>query len=388
MVDRTKVICRRRTGPIVFWRFADMLLDTPCILICLDRLEANISRMAAITRQSGVALRPHIKTHKSVEIARMQLAAGAAGITVAKLSEAAIMLEAGIRDIFVAYPIIGDAKIARLLDMNPAGRIIVGVDSRAGAEALSAAASQAGQVIEVRLEVDLGFARTGVPQADLVALATRIQALPGLRLSGLFAFKAMTWQGKPTRDRQAAGIEEGQLIVELADRMRQAGIAITDISVGSTPTAEVVAAMPGITEIRPGTYVFNDMATVLSGGCALADCAASVLVTVVSKTGSDRLVIDGGSKTFSTDCAPGSPPFHPVGYGRVLEDEQLVLHRFSEEHGMIAVQAGAADHAVGDRLHIVPNHICTTINLHANLTLVRKGQVIRTIPVDARGCVT
>ncbi|MDW7656504.1 MAG: amino acid aldolase, partial [Bacillota bacterium] len=221
----------------------------------------------------------------------------------------------------------------------------------------------------------------------MVALAVAISRMNGLHLEGIFAFKAMTLAGKPTTDRQAAGIEEGQLAVVLADRIRADGVAISTVSIGSTPTAEYAATIPGVTEIRPGTYVFNDMATVKSGACTLDDCAACVLATVVSKN-VGRLVIDGGSKTFSTDSQPDRPPLNLTGFGRILDDDRLVLNRFTEEHGMITVMEGAKDWQVGDQLKIVPNHICTTVNLHDTLTFVKGGQVVRAVRIDARGCVT
>lgn len=364
-----------------------MLPDTPCLLVDIDRLDNNIRKMADLARKNNVALRPHIKTHKSVEIARMQLAAGAQGITVAKISEAEVMVQAGIDDIFIAYPIIGAEKLRRLLDLNRRCRLIVGADSLTGAMAMAEAARQAGQEIAVRLEVDIGFARTGVAQEEMVALAVAISRMSGLRLDGIFAFKAMILAGKPTDDRQAAGLEEGQLAVDLADQIRAAGVAVSSVSIGSTPTAAYAATIPGVTEIRPGTYVFNDIATVRSGACSLEDCAACVLATVVSKS-RDRLVIDGGSKTFSTDNPPDKPPLNLEGFGRILNDDRLVLSRFTEEHGMITISKHAKDWQVGDQLMIVPNHICTTINLHDTLTFVKDGQMVRTVRIDARGCVT
>lgn len=363
-----------------------MLLETPCVLIDDDRLERNIEKMADLARRSHVQLRPHLKTHKSVKIAKMQKAAGAMGFTVAKISEAEVMADAGLDDFFIAYPIIGKSKIKRLLDLNRRCSLIVGVDSLKGALALSEAALQDGQELTVRLEFDMGFGRTGASPDQAVDLAQKISQMEALRFDGIFAFKAMTYAGHPTSDRKAAGLEEGQLAVEMADRIRASGIAVKNISVGSTPTAEYAASVEGITEIRPGTYVLNDMATVKSGSCTLDDCAAAVLVTIVSKT-EDRLVIDGGSKTFSTDVQPGTAPLFLEGFGQIIGDDRLVLSRFSEEHGIITIKEGANDYQVGDTLLIVPNHICTTLNLHDTFVLTRHHAPAETIRVDARGCV-
>ncbi len=364
-----------------------MILDTPCVLVDVDRLEKNIHTMAELAAHNRVALRPHGKTHKSVKIAHMQLAAGAKGITVAKVSEAEVMARSGIKDIFIAYPIVGEEKLRRLLLLNRQCRLIVGVDSLHGALGMAKAARQARQQLTVQLEVDIGFARTGAAREDAIRLALDIGRIEGLQLNGIFAFKSLTLAGKPTSDRKAAGLEEGRLMVDLAEKIRSAGMPLQDVSVGSTPTAAYAATVPGITEIRPGTYVFNDMATVASGSCTLEDCAARVCVTVVSRS-KDRLVIDGGSKTFSTDSQPGIPPLNLEGFGKIISDDRLLLQRFTEEHGMIALCEGAKPHEVGDQLLIIPNHICTTVNMHNSLTLVKDSRIQEVIPVDARGCVT
>ncbi len=317
----------------------------------------------------------------------MQLEAGACGITTAKISEAEIFAAAGIKDIFIAYPIIGPAKLKRLLALNQNCQLIVGVESFSGAKQMAAAARSANQVLKVRLEADIGFARTGTAQQDLVRLAQFVADSGSLELEGIYVFKAMTLAGQPTTDRQAAGLEEGRLAVQLAQEIRSAGIAIQSVSIGSTPTAEFAATVPGVSEIRPGTYVFNDMATVQTGACSLADCAASLLVTIVNKQ-ADRLVVDGGSKTFSTDSAPDQAPLHLSGYAYCKSDNKLLLHRFSEEHGMVKINAGAKDWQVGDQLEFIPNHICTSINLHNSFIFMQDGQPQETIKVAARGCVT
>lgn len=365
-----------------------MDVETPCLLVDVEILNNNIKRMADLAKKNNVSLRPHFKTHKSVEIAHMQLKAGAQGLTVAKISEAEIMVQAGLKDIFIAYPVIGSKKIARLLELNKNSRIIVGVDSLLGAQALAKAAYEAGQCIEIRLEIDIGFARTGVLQTHAVELAKKINKIRGLKMTGIYVFKAMTLYGKPTLDRKNAGLEEGKLAVSLAEQIRQANIDIRDVSVGSTPTAEFAASVPGVTEIRPGTYVFNDIATIKSGFCTINDCAAKVVVTIVSQSCGNRIVIDGGSKTFSTDIPPGIKPACLEGFGQILTDKHLVFERLSEEHGMIRVKEGAREYKIGEQLSIVPNHICTTVNLHDKLLFVKDSIIVKVIPIDARGCIT
>ncbi|GIO32091.1 MULTISPECIES: alanine racemase [Paenibacillus] len=358
-------------------------LETPCILIDEHVLQRNIERMADIAAQNGVKLRPHIKTHKIPEFALNQLAHGASGITAAKVSEAEIMAEHGIDDIFLAYPVVSPSKIRRIIALAEKIRVIVGVESAEGASRLSKEAAQAGMTLPVRLEIDTGLARTGVRPDKAVELAKRIAALPGLNLSGIFTFKGAVFEGSGTLDLEAAGREEGRIMVETAEKLRAAGIAIRDVSVGSTPTAPFAAAVEGVTEIRPGTYIFYDRMLAVMGACTKEDWAAKVLVTVVSVPSEDRLVVDGGSKTFATDVQPGQHPLHLKGFGEIVGHPDAVFEKMNEEHGMIRTQGPHGLH-VGDILEIVPNHICPTINLH-NEVFVCKDGAIRAVPVLARG---
>lgn len=363
-------------------------VETPCVSVDTDIMERNIKRMAGVIRQYGVKLRPHVKTHKSVAIAKLQLEAGAAGITVAKVSEAEIMADHDIDDIFIAYPIIGENRIQRVLALNERlNKLIVGVDSLVGANALAKAAAESGQCVEVRMEVDTGLKRTGVPYEQAADLALEIVKLKGIRLTGIFTFRGLIYQGKATADFEKAGQEEGELMVALAEKLKEKGIEIEDVSVGSTPTAIPAAQIPGITEVRPGTYVFNDAYQLKAGTCCLADCAAKVLVTVVSTPAPDRAVIDGGCKTFATDIPPGKGPLFLEGFGKIVGDDCIVLERFSEEHGILTVKSEAKGLKVGDLLEIIPNHICPTINLHNRIYLTRNGQVVEEVPVNGRGMV-
>lgn len=361
-----------------------MILETPCLLIDEVIMKRNIEKMAAIPKTKGCKLRPHTKTHKIPEIAKMQIAAGADGIAVAKISEAEVMAEHGLKDIFIAYPVIGPWKIKRLLDLNRKARLIVGVDSMEGAKAMSEAALAAGSSIEVRMEVDTGMRRTGVAYERALEFGKMLTGFKGLRLTGIFTFKGLIYEGKATIDREKAGLEEGSLMVALAEKLRAMGIAIQDVSVGSTPTAVYAAQVPGVTEIRPGTYVFNDMMLVSLGVCSLGECALSVLTTVVSR-GKDFVVIDGGNKTFSTDAALNIFPYFLKDYGRTLDDERLVLERLSEEHGIVRIGAGAKKLRIGDMIKIIPNHVCTTVNLHDRAYLVQKGRLEQEVIIAGRG---
>jgi D-serine deaminase-like pyridoxal phosphate-dependent protein len=345
-------------------------------------MEGNIQKMAHVARENGVALRPHVKTHKIPSIAREQLEAGASGITVAKLSEAEVMADGGIEDIFIAYPLVTEGKIRQAIRLSERVRLIVGVDSLEGAKRLSAVAG--GQSLEVRLEVDTGLRRTGVPRDEAVGLAREIEAMGNLALTGIYTYRGAVLGGSKTLELAKAGLEEGQLMASLADMLRERGIRMEDVSVGSTPTAEHVAKVEGVTEIRPGTYVFYDRMQARLGACSLEECAAVVVCTVVSRPTSDLAVIDGGSKTFATDVAPGAEPLNLEGYGHVVGYPDAVLERLTEEHGMLSVDEDC-DLEVGDALQIIPNHICSTVNLHDEVYLVGEDGVVEETRVAARG---
>jgi D-serine deaminase-like pyridoxal phosphate-dependent protein len=357
--------------------------ETPCLVIDIPAMNANIRAMAAAAQSCGVALRPHAKTHKSPSVAKNQMEAGAVGITVAKISEAEVMASNGISNIFVAYPLVTATKIERAVQLSRQIDLIVGVDSDEGARRLSEAAGRLGHVLQVRLEIDTGMKRTGVTYNQAAALAGRINALPHLKLTGIFTYRGALLEGRPTLDLELAGREEGELMVQLAETMRTEGIPITDVSVGSTPTGLYAAKVKGVTEIRPGTYVFNDRMQAAFGICTLADCAAVIEATVISRPSEEYAVIDGGSKTFATDVQPGTNPLQLKGFGHILEAPEAVLERMSEEHGIIRL---LPQHKlqVGERVHIIPNHVCSTLNLHNHIYFVN-GLHEEKVPVLARG---
>jgi len=356
-------------------------LDTPCLLIDLDRMEANIQRWQATIAASGVDLRPHVKTHKSPELAQMQLAAGAAGITVAKIAEAEVFAAHGCRDIFVAYPVVGAEKWRRAAALAQTCRLIVGVDSLAGARGLSAAAVAVGARILVSVEIDTGLNRSGIAPEQAVELCRQILQLPGLDLDGIFTFRGGSFPGSAGRSVAELGREEGELMVALAEELRSAGIPIRSISVGSTPTARAAAQAPGITEVRPGTYIFSDYMQAEAGNVSYEEVALSILCTVVSRPGPDKATVDGGSKTFSGDIVPER--YKLKGYARAVGMEAYV-ESLSEEHGVVRLGPGA-DMQVGDRVAFYPIHVCPTVNLSDELIGVRNGVVERVVPVLARG---
>jgi D-serine deaminase-like pyridoxal phosphate-dependent protein len=312
-----------------------------------------------------------------VEIARKQLDAGAVGLTLAKIGEAEVMAAAGVPDIFLAYEVIGDPKLPRLLALARTTRIRVGVDSLEGAEALARAARDAGVVIDALLEVDTGLGRCGVqPGAPLMDLAQHVARLRNLRIVGLFTYRGYR------ADLEAAGREEGETMVREADRLRAAGIAIEEISVGSTPTGRSAGRVSGVTEIRPGTYVFNDATQVRWGSATPEECALTILARVISRPSRDVAVLDAGSKVLTAERGPFSSRGESYGIIRGYPDCQI--DRLWEEHGRVQLTDEARRLRVGDLVEIVPTHVCPTVNLAERLVCVQQGRVIGTWAVAAR----
>jgi D-serine deaminase-like pyridoxal phosphate-dependent protein len=366
----------------------DMDLDTPSLVIDEHKMEQNILGMADVAGRRGVVLRPHVKTHKIPSLARRQREAGAAGITVAKVSEAEVMAEGGLDDIFVAYPLVTETKIRRAIGLTKRGmRLILGVDSPHGARRLSSLAGDEGITVEVRLEVDSGLGRTGVPRAEAAGLARELSSLENLDLTGVYTYRgAVLEDGSPTTDLDEAGRLEGELLVSVAEEIRETGVPIEDVSLGSTPTAEHAARVEGVTEIRPGTYVFYDRMQAALGVCSLSDCALRVVATVASRPRPDLAIIDGGSKTFATDVQPKAAPLNLIGFGHVVGHPGAVLERVTEEHGMLSVDEDS-DLRVGDTVEIIPNHVCSTVNLHDEIYVLAADGSSEKVRVAARGMV-
>jgi D-serine deaminase-like pyridoxal phosphate-dependent protein len=353
-------------------------LDTPAVLIDLDRLERNVARMAERAKAAGVALRPHCKTHKLPEVARIQLRAGAAGITLAKVGEAEVFAEHGLDDVFLAYPIVGAVKARRLLALSERMRIAVGADSVEGARTLSEVFAAAGRRLDVLLKIDCGFHRAGVLPKDARATAERLQGLSGVRLRGIFTHAGQGYGCETAETLREAGAHEASSMTAVARELRDASLPCEVVSVGSTPTA-LHSMRDGVTESRPGTYVYYDASEVSLGVCTLDDCAISVLATVVSAPAADRAVVDAGSKTLSND------PLRPkaAGHGWIVGRKSR-LQRLSEEHGVIGVEPGES-FRVGERVRILPNHACVVSNLHDSVYAVRNGRVEAEWAVAARG---
>ncbi len=351
-------------------------LDTPALLIDLDIMERNLRRVADYAAAHNLRLRPHTKTHKSILIARRQLGLGAAGLTVAKTGEAEVMLGAEPRDLLVAFPVIGEPKLRRLSSLAAITRITVAIDSLYGAQQLSAAAVAAGVRFGILVETDVGLGRVGVAPSDALDLSREIQKLPGLEWRGI------TFYPGHIKDQNEAKVAElSQVIGSLLESFEAVGLKPEIVSGGSTPLLFHSHKVQGLNEIRPGTYVFNDLNTVAGGGCALEDCAASVLATVISHAEPGRMIVDGGSKTFSSDRLSSGGP----GHGRVMEAPGAVFHKMNEEHGFIDLERAERTFQIGEKIRIIPNHVCVVVNLHEYVYGVRNGVVEEVWNVEARG---
>lgn len=354
-------------------------LDTPALIVDLDRLERNIAAMAAMVGEHGKALRPHTKTHKTPEIARMQIEAGACGLTVAKLGEAEVMADVGFDDLFMANQPVGAPKIERLIALQRRARVIVGVDSLAVAAPISEAAAKAGVRVPVRIEIDTGLHRAGVrTMEEAVSLAERIASMPGLELAGIFTYEGHATP-RPPEERAAACAEAAATMRQCADAMRTIGVPIAEISMGSTPGARYTAQQKGVTELRPGTYVFYD-AMQTGWGASIENCALTVLTTVVSRPEPTVAILDAGTKALSGDRGMSGSK-----HGLIWEDTAAVFDWANEEHGHVDLSPAALQPNVGDKLRVVPFHVCTCVNMHDTMYGVRGENVETVWKIAGRG---
>jgi D-serine deaminase-like pyridoxal phosphate-dependent protein len=353
-------------------------LDTPALLVNAARLRRNIRRMQAAADTAHVTLRPHTKTHKSPAIAALQLRAGAQGLTVAKVGEAEVMVAAGFTDLFIAYPLIGEAKYRRLLPLLEHARIAVAADSLEGVAALSAFFGPRGVQLPVLVEVDTGFRRTGVSgEEEAVTLAQAIERAPGLVFGGIMEFGGQAYSACSDEEREGIALTEGLRLAAVATRLAARGLPAPVVSAGSTPSMPTVAGVPGITEVRPGVYVFADLKQVELGTADRDDCALSVLATVISRPAPGRLILDAGTKALSSDH------YETRTYGELEAYPGVVLSRASEEHGII--EDAILPLRVGDKVAILPNHACATCNMHDELYVIEGEQVVDVWPILGRG---
>ena len=350
-------------------------LDTPALLLDLDVVERNIARMAANARAWGVNVRPHAKTHKTPAVARMQLAAGAIGITCAKLGEAEVMADGGINDILISTEVVGSIKVARLIALAQRCHVMTVVDDLDGAAALSKASSSAGITLDLLIDVTPGFGRTGAPAgAPAARLAEQVARLPGLRVLGIQGYEGHLQFVNPAAEREHRVAEAMELLADTKARMEHVGIEVQIVSTAGTGTCRFAARNPIVTEIQPGSYVVMDSRYAGTEGVEF-DHSLSVLTSVVSRAArQDAMIVDAGLKTLSTDHGPSVPKRLP---GASYEPA-------GDEHGRIAFPDGH-QLPLGEKLELIPSHCDTTINLHDAYYVVREDTVVDVWSIDARG---
>ncbi|OLF18442.1 alanine racemase [Actinophytocola xanthii] len=356
-------------------------LATPALLVDVDRLDRNVAAMATSFAGTGVALRPHVKTSKCWEVARRQLAAGAVGMTCSTAAEVAWLRERGVPDLLWANVPIGPRKVEFAVDAARGGGLTVALDSVAAARPLAEAASAAGVTVPFVLEVNTGHARLGVEPDRAPATAAEIAALPGLALRGVLTHEGHIAAAPDRAALELAGGAAGAVLAGVAGALRDAGHAVDVVSVGSTPGATSAPFAAGVTEARPGTYVYYDANQVRLGSCTLEECALSVLTRVASAERPGRAIIDAGVKAMSSDtiAAAGSVGVVVDVSGRPLRG--VVFGEANEEHGFLNHEGGIA---VGDLLRVVPNHACGTTNMWSRVYAVRGTEVLDEWPVSAR----
>jgi D-serine deaminase-like pyridoxal phosphate-dependent protein len=348
-------------------------LDTPALCLDIEVVQANIQRMADFCHRASVHVRPHAKTHKSPMIAQMQLAAGAIGITCAKLGEAEVMAAAGIRDILIANQIVGPAKIARLVNLAGYSDVMVAVEDATNAADLSAAAQAAGVRLRTLIEVNIGMNRCGTaPGQPTLDLAQRMADLPGLRFEGVMGYEGHTVMLPDPQLRREKTEESLKLLTDTADLLRSRGLPVGIVSSGGTGTHFITGVHAGVTELQVGSYATMDSQYRETVGIDFA-YGLTVLATVIS-TRDDRAVCDAGLKTLTRD----------FGLPRVLAPAGWELTGLSEEHGHLRRLDGPPLRR-GERIEIVPNHGCTTINLHDEYHVIRRGVLAAVWPIAARG---
>lgn len=353
---------------------------TPTVHIDLRQVRTNIQKMAAYAKQHGLALRPHTKTHKSLRIGRMQMEAGAMGLTVAKVGEAEVMREV-CDDLLLAYPTIDMTRCRRAAQIAADGtRLRVGLDSSLAAERLSSAADEVHTTVGLLVEYDLGYGRTGVQTMDeAIELGKQITQLPGLRLDGIMTYTGHIGGSPEAQTAQFAAVAEK--LEKLFEGWDGAGLCRDIVSGGSTPAAYHCHLAKHFTEVRPGTYVYNDMNIVHGGYGAQSECAAKIRATVVSATVPGQVVLDSGSKTLTSDLCGPAPE---TGHGYICEYPDAKIKKLTEEHAQVDVTDCPTPPKLGEQVTIIPNHICVCINMQDQVYL-HDGDQTEVIPIDTRG---
>ncbi len=357
-------------------------LGTPFLLVDGERTHRNIDRLASYASRHGLGIRPHTKTHKSRRIAEYQLQSGAVGLTVAKAGEASVFASLS-DDILVAYPIVDEPRAERLAGLAGETRIRVATDSQMSIDVLSEAARSRGTTIHLLIDIDVGYGRTGVQSVESATeLAHAVERCGQLCLNGLFVYPGHVRGTEAEQLGQLRAISE--TLQCLVDVWTESGLCVETISGGSTPTSFTSHHVPQLTEIRPGTNVFNDLNTVYGGYCEITDCAASIVATVVSNAVPGQVVLDAGTKALTSDICGPAPD---RGHGYLVEFPDAKIAHLTEEHAQVDIRRCAVAPELGQRVHVIPNHICVCVNLQDHFWWAESptSDVVEQVPIDARG---
>jgi Predicted amino acid aldolase or racemase len=351
-------------------------VDTPALLVDLDILDRNLTRMAEACRAAGIELYPHAKTHRVPELAVRQLERGANGLCVAKLGEAEAFAEAGAADILVAYPLVGAAKLERAVALAARVRLTLAVDSAIAAFALSERFARDAGRVRTMLLVDSGLGRCGVPVEDAPALAAIMARLPGIEFAGILTHEGHVYGARDRGELSTLARGAAETMRAVAAAIDAVGVTVPAVSLGSSASAAVLAEAGGPTQLRPGIYAFNDRGQVALGNARPEDCAARVLATVVSRPDATRGCLDAGSKALSSDrMSVDRDGFD--GFGTIVGHPGWRIERLSEEHGWLrwAGDGMPTPLVVGDRVEVIPNHICSVFHNLGEVVALRGGAV-------------
>ena len=350
-------------------------LDTPATLVDLDKVEDNLTRMAEYARVNGLSLRPHIKSHKSLYMAQKQIDHGASGLCVATASEAEVMSHLNV-DLMLAYPIVGSAKFKRVLPLLQKGKLSLVVDAAKTLDTYIDFAQTYDLIIPVYVEVDTGMNRSGALPNESIQLAKRILSDDNLKFMGIMTHAGHAHNPSHVTGQAEVARAEAAIMGELRSEIERLGASDFVVSAGSSLTSLYLKGSDGVTEIRPGTYIYNDLRTMERWACSRNQIAAFMLTTISSARG-NRITVDAGSKTLTTSQIP------IFNYGQFVDDESAIVNRLSEEHGVVDLPEGHRNYSIGDRVRVLPIHICVWMDLQREVYGVRNNQIVERISNEA-----
>lgn len=358
-------------------------LPTPALILDLNIMEKNLKDMSTVITSKGKRIRPHVKTHKIPELAKLQIELGAKGITAAKVSEAEVMVANGIDDILIANQIVDREKLHRLVELAKKASLSILVDSQEGLIRLADAVKNADVKIGVYIEIDTGDKRCGIPPEKALELAKEIKKHKNLDLIGIETYGARLNRFENNQHLKQIAMDVVNTMITVKTQIEENGIKVKEISIGGTPGARQLAQIDGPTELRPGVYIFNDVATVFRKAVGFEDCALTVLSTVISNSG-NRMIVDAGGKSLSY-ARPGIILGKETYHGVIKGMENLAVKRLSEEHGVFEEEHNLDEFTIGEKIEIIPAHACPVVNLFNEIYCHRNGVVEKILKVSARG---